>query len=96
MISTMQVFGYSIALGGMLWFKLGPEKLKEVLSNASRSWAEFGANKPILRKVLIFALIIVTLLAIFGGAGPTYAPEYYDAATRLAMEKAKSAMGGKS
>lgn len=87
MISTLQIFGYSIALAGMLWFKLGPEKLKEAFSNASRSWAEFGANKPVVRKLLILGLVIITLFVLIGGVGPTYAPEYipdskgvYDAA----------------
>lgn len=76
MISTLQVFGYSIALAGMLWFKLGPEKLKEALSNVSRSWAEFGATKPILRKLLILGLVLATLFVLIGGVGPSYAPDY--------------------
>jgi hypothetical protein len=76
MISTLQIFGYSIALAGMLWFKLGPEKLKETLSNISRSWAEFGASKPVLRKLLVLSLVVVTLFVLIGGVGPSYAPDY--------------------
>lgn len=76
MISTLQVFGYSIALAGMLWFKLGPEKLKEAFSNMGRSWAEFGATKPVLRKLLVLGLVIVTLFVFIGGIGPSYAPDY--------------------
>ena len=90
MISTLQIFGYSIALGGMLWFKLGPEKLKEVFSNASRSWAEFGATKPVLRKLLILGLIIVTLFVLVGGVGPTYAPDYIP---KGYVDAAKNAIG---
>ena len=91
MISTLQIFGYSIALCGMLWFKLGPEKLKEAFSNASRSWAEFGAKKPIVRKLLVLGLIIITLIVLIGGVGPTYAPEYvpdFDAAKKAAFGSA--------
>jgi arginine exporter protein ArgO len=90
MISTLQVFGYSIALAGMLWFKLGPEKLKEVFSNMSRSWAEFGATKPILRKVLVLGLVIVTLFVLVGGVGPTYAPDYIP---KNYIDAAKNAVG---
>lgn len=92
MISTLQIFGYSIALCGMLWFKLGPEKLKEVFSNASRSWAEFGASKPAIRKLLILGLVIVTLFVLIGGVGPTYAPEYIPD-SKAYIDKAKTYMG---
>ncbi|KAG0645359.1 putative sugar phosphate phosphate translocator [Hyphodiscus hymeniophilus] len=92
MISTLQIFGYSIALCGMLWFKLGPEKLKEVLSNVTRSWAEFGASKPVLRKLLIFGLIIVTLSVLVGGVGPTYAPAYIPD-SKAYLDRAKNMMG---
>jgi hypothetical protein len=90
MISSLQIFGYSIALGGMLWFKLGPEKLKEVFSNAGRSWAEFGATKPVLRKLLILVLVIVTLFVFVGGVGPTYAPDYIP---KGYVDAAKNAIG---
>ena len=93
MISTLQIFGYSIALCGMLWFKLGPEKLKEAFSNASRSWAEFGASKPVVRKLLIFGLVIITLFVLVGGVGPTYAPEYIPD-SKVVYDKAKNMMGG--
>lgn len=90
MISTLQVFGYSIAIAGMLWFRLGPEKLKELFSNLGRSWAEFGATKPVLRKLLILGLVIVTLFVLIGGVGPTYAPDYIP---KNYLDAAKNAVG---
>ena len=79
----------------MLWFKLGPEKLKEALSNASRSWAEFGTTKPALRKVLILGIVIITLFVLVGGVGPTYAPEYVSDSKNY-FDAAKNAFVGTS
>jgi len=75
-ISGLQAFGYSVALCGMLYYKLGNKELKPFIDAASRSWAEFGANKPVLRKVLVAGLFITFLFLLLGGLAPTYAPDY--------------------
>lgn len=72
MISNLQMFGYSIALLGMLWFKFGKEKIKEYLTQGGRAWAEFGATRPALRKVLILGLVVVTIFVLLGGLAPSY------------------------
>ncbi|RMZ92097.1 hypothetical protein DV736_g655, partial [Chaetothyriales sp. CBS 134916] len=73
-VSAMQFFGYSIALGGMLYYKLGAEALKQHISNASRAWAEFGSQRPIARRLLLIAFFFVALVLLVGGLAPTYAP----------------------
>ncbi len=73
-VSRTQFFGYAVALGGMLYYKLGAEQLKQYLSNAGRSWAEFGVQKPIARKLVVFGLIVMTTILLLGGLAPTYAP----------------------
>ncbi|RKF61985.1 putative sugar phosphate/phosphate translocator [Erysiphe neolycopersici] len=75
-ISPLQAFGYTIALGGMIYYKLGQKELKPFFSEISRRWAEFGANKPVLRKLLIITIFILTIFFLLGGLAPTYAPEY--------------------
>lgn len=75
-ISGLQAFGYSIALMGMIYYKLGQKELKPFIAEASRRWAEFGATKPALRKLLIFALFIISIMFLFNHLAPTYAPEY--------------------
>ena len=72
MISHLQMFGYSIALLGMLWFKFGKEKIKEYLTQGGRAWAELGATRPVLRKLLILGLVIVTVFVLLGGFAPSY------------------------
>jgi hypothetical protein len=85
MITHLQMFGYSIALLGMLWFKFGKEKIKEYLSQGSRAWAEFGTTRPAMRKVLIFGLVVVTIFVLFGGLAPSYDPKDYINAAKNAV-----------
>ncbi|KAK7425223.1 hypothetical protein QQZ08_008242 [Neonectria magnoliae] len=75
-VSGLQFFGYSIALGGMVYYKLGYEQIKGHLSDANRQWAEFGARKPVLRKLTIIVATAFLIFTLFGGLAPSYAPEY--------------------
>lgn len=82
------MFGYSIAIIGMLYYKLGDKELKPFIAEGGRRWAEFGANKPITRKLLIITLFIITFFTLIGGLGKNYAPDYVD--TKAYLEKAKN------
>lgn len=75
-VTGLQFFGYSIALGGMVYYKLGYEQIRNHVGDASRQWAEFGARKPILRKVVIIIGTAFLIFTLFGGLAPSYAPEY--------------------
>ncbi|CZT04228.1 related to triose phosphate/3-phosphoglycerate/phosphate translocator [Rhynchosporium agropyri] len=85
-VSSLQAFGYTIALCGMVYYKLGQKELKPFISECTRRWAEFGANKPILRKLVIFSTFIVTVFLLLGGLAP-YAPADYDPKAYLAAAK---------
>jgi drug/metabolite transporter (DMT)-like permease len=41
-VSPLQAFGYAIALGGLIYYKLGAEKLKEYMGQGSMKWQELG------------------------------------------------------
>ncbi|OAL33075.1 hypothetical protein AYO22_00160 [Fonsecaea multimorphosa] len=73
-VTNTQFFGYSIALGGLLYYRLGAEQLKQYMGQAGRTWSEFGVQKPAMRKAVIFALVILTIFLLLGGLAPTYAP----------------------
>ena len=73
-VSGTQFIGYTIALGGLLYYKLGAEQLKQYVAQAGRSWAEFGVQRPVARKLLVFGLVVVTFFTLLGGLAPTYAP----------------------
>jgi drug/metabolite transporter (DMT)-like permease len=74
-VTLLQAFGYSIALGGLVFYKLGGEKLKEYLGQGSMKWQEFGHTRPVLRKLMIFAAVIISMFMVLGSLGPRYAPE---------------------
>ncbi|OJD22198.1 hypothetical protein ACJ73_06458 [Blastomyces percursus] len=68
-VTPLQLFGYSIALGGMVYYKLGADKVKEYASHANRAWAEYGSANPIQRRLIVIAgsfLFVVLLLVVMG------------------------------
>lgn len=74
-VTKTQLFGYAIALGGLLYYKLGADLFKQYLSQGGRAWSEFGVQRPAMRKALVFGLVLLTLFILLGGLAPTYAPE---------------------
>lgn len=95
-VTPLQFFGYAVALGGMVYYKLGFEQLRGYIGEGNRQWAEFGARKPALRKVVIFISCAFMLFVLFGGLAPTYAPDYAprklatEASNRFGMTGAKN------
>ncbi|KAI4152934.1 MAG: hypothetical protein L6R39_001715 [Caloplaca ligustica] len=68
-VTMLQVFGYSIALGGLIYFKLGADTIKARFSDAGRAWADYGVRHPALRKVIVFvAMVFVAMLALISVA----------------------------
>jgi hypothetical protein len=84
------MFGYSIAIIGMLYYKLGDKELKPWIAEAGRKWAEFGATRPAARKLLLIFIFIVVFFTLIGGLGSNYAPEYID--PKAYLESAKNAV----
>lgn len=70
-ISGLQYFGYSIALCGLVYFKLGGETLKVQLGEMNRLWAEYGARHPALRKVFVFGVVILLVILLLGSIAPS-------------------------
>ncbi|KAL8712615.1 MAG: hypothetical protein Q9220_003146 [cf. Caloplaca sp. 1 TL-2023] len=70
-VTALQAFGYSIALCGLVYFKLGGDNIKAKLSDASRAWAEYGVRHPALRKMIVFAGMLVLALMALIGLAPT-------------------------
>ncbi|SMQ51494.1 unnamed protein product [Zymoseptoria tritici ST99CH_1A5] len=66
-VAPLQFFGYSIALGGLVYYKLGGEKLREHMGGLQRSWAEYGVQHPAARKIIVFIGVMVTLGLLLGG-----------------------------
>ena len=77
-VSGLQYFGYGIALCGLIYFKLGADMIKAQFSEANRQWAEYGAKRPAMRKVIVFGIILIVVSALLGGIAPSagYDREY--------------------
>jgi hypothetical protein len=69
-VSPLQAFGYSIALGGLVYYKLGAEKIKAHLADGQRAWQEYGSRAPVMRKVIIGGMVLLTLFVLLGGLAP--------------------------
>lgn len=82
-VSGLQFFGYSIALGGMVYYKLGAETLKTYAGEAGRHWAELGQTRPALRKLIVIGGAVFLIFLLFGGVAPKYAPEYVPNANEI-------------
>ncbi|KAI5363585.1 putative sugar phosphate transporter domain-containing protein [Septoria linicola] len=93
-VSGIQAFGYSIALGGLVYYKLGADKLKEHMGGAQRAWADYGAKHPALRKLIVFGLALITIFILLGGISSSgYAPDGYDAGTLAGAASDRLAKG---
>jgi hypothetical protein len=78
-VTGLQAFGYSIALGGLIHYKLGGEKLREIFREGSMAWSEYGNRRPIERRLLITGTVcftFITFVLFFGSRHYGYvAPE---------------------
>lgn len=75
-VSPLQAFGYSIALGGLCYYKLGADKMKMYFAEGQRSWSDYGVRHPALRKMIIIGSALLTAFLLLGGLAPTLAPGY--------------------
>jgi hypothetical protein len=75
-VSGLQAFGYSIALVGLMYYKLGGEKIKGVVSDSARAWSEYGARSPAMRRVVTVGIVFIVLFVLLGGLAPNL-PEQY-------------------
>lgn len=73
-VTGLQFFGYGIALCGMVYYKLGYETLKTYLAESGRKWAEFGATRPALRKIIIAGGVGFVFLTLLSWASPSSLP----------------------
>lgn len=95
-VSGLQMFGYSIALGGLVYYKLGGEKMKEYLGQGQRQWADYGVRHPAARKLIVFGLVIFTLFLLLGGLSTSGVVPDYGAAdyVKSQLDKVAGKTGG--
>ena len=70
-ISPLQYFGYSVALCGLVYYKLGGATIKSKLADANMSWAEYGVKHPIRRKLIVLGITMGFVVTLMFGLAPT-------------------------
>lgn len=89
-VTALQFFGYSIALGGMVYYKLGYDAIKGYAGEAGRQWADFGNRRPVLRRLASITLVLLTVFILLGGLAPADidATQYLnDAKTKMGITR---------
>lgn len=61
-VTLQQYFGYSIALAGLCYYRLGPEKLQSALTDARLSLGAIRQNHPARSKGAVGVLVIGAIL----------------------------------
>lgn len=87
-VTGLQFFGYSIALMGLVYYKLGGDKIKDYAGQANRSWAEYGVKHPAQRKAIVVGAVVIFFFLLIGSMAPSYAPE--------SVDRVKGILGGVS
>lgn len=74
-VTALQFFGYSLALIGLVYYKLGGDKIREYTGQANRAWAEYGSTHPAQRKFVVFGAAALIFILFVGSLAPSYAPD---------------------
>lgn len=65
-VTPLQIYGYSIALGGLIYYKIGDEQAKAIYAKVvwdENSLINRAKRSPLVRFVGVGVLLIVALLA---------------------------------
>ena len=69
-VAPWQWFGYSIALGGLMYYKLGGDKLKSLGTDTRLAVGTFQQENPILSKVLVLLTVLAGIAFLVLGVWP--------------------------
>ncbi|KAI5301596.1 hypothetical protein KEM56_001566 [Ascosphaera pollenicola] len=63
-VTPLQIFGYTIALGGLVTYQLGFGTIKEYMGHAALRWGEYGAMNPKRKRVITLIGLVVIALGV--------------------------------
>ncbi|KAB5583158.1 triose-phosphate transporter family-domain-containing protein [Coniochaeta sp. 2T2.1] len=69
-VSGQQFFGYSIALGGLVYYRLGAEKLQAMATDTRLALGQFRQSNPARFKVVVVGAIFAALVFALWSWGP--------------------------
>ena len=68
-VTPQQFFGYSIALGGLVYYKLGAEKIQGLATDVRLQVGEYRRSNPAKAKgIMVGAVVIIILFVLYSGA----------------------------
>lgn len=68
-VTPQQFFGYSIALAGLVYYKLGAEKIQSLATDVNLHIGEYRRSNPAKAKgIAIGAVVTVILIVLYTGA----------------------------
>lgn len=69
-VTLQQFFGYSIALAGLVYYKLGAEKMQSLATDVRLHVGEYQRSNPAKTKVIaVGGVVVIVLLVLYGGSG---------------------------
>lgn len=75
-VTGQQFFGYSIALAGLTYYKLGAENLQSLSTDARLRFGEFRQKNPARTKLVGIVAMLGLVAWLFWMWGPTSGGEY--------------------
>lgn len=67
-VTLQQFFGYSIALGGLVYYKLGAEKMRTLTTDVRLQVGEYRRDHPAkVKGIVLGAVAVVVLFVLYAG-----------------------------
>ena len=67
-VTAQQFFGYSIALGGLLYYKLGAEKVRTLPTDARLIATEYRRANPVKASIIAVGSVVAILVLILNSS----------------------------
>lgn len=73
-VTPLQFFGYSIALAGLCYYKLGAEKINSLSTDIRLQVGEYRRTNPGATKAIAAGAVITVILIVLYSGAPAAAP----------------------
>lgn len=87
-VTGQQFFGYSIALAGLVYYKLGPDKIQSLAKDTQLQISQYRQNNPARAKLAGAAAVFIVVFLLMWFWGPASTSQYTE------YVKARAGYGG--
>lgn len=87
-VTGQQFFGYSIALAGLVYYKLGPDKIQSLAKDTQLQISQYRQNNPARAKLAGAAAVFTVVFLLMWFWGPASTSQYTE------YVKARAGYGG--